>query len=188
MPSLGGARLKGRSLLQRIAYAAVNSRFKAAETILLTSSPRSGSTWVGSMLAAARGVCLMIEPLRLNVPGVREAGCSWRTYVDQEREWPEGRALLERIVCGDLWTPTMLIDIDLPEDIERVLVTPSRETGAWPANHNSGSAFERLAPWKNQLTRDDVDAVFEVVDRVGFTGYDQTGQRGAPGVREGRYA
>lgn len=74
--------------------------FDMANTVLLTGSPRSGTTWLGQVLSASPGYCLVTEPLHPKMPGLREAGFSWRIYVDPDAEWPEGRAIFERLFRG----------------------------------------------------------------------------------------
>lgn len=74
--------------------------FDMANTVLLTGSPRSGTTWMGQVLSASREHCLIPEPLHLKMPGLREAGFSWRVYVDPDSEWPEGAAVFEDLFRG----------------------------------------------------------------------------------------
>ncbi|MEJ5241904.1 MAG: sulfotransferase [Anaerolineales bacterium] len=56
--------------------------------ILVTGAHRSGTTWVGKMLAAAPGMAYISEPLNvLHRPGVFEAPVShWYTYITEENE------------------------------------------------------------------------------------------------------
>ena len=76
--------------------------------IVLTSSPRSGSTWLGNALGSIRNSCVLFEPLQLtHVPESKAAGFSWRTFVHPENRWPEGEAYLRRVFEGRVvndWT------------------------------------------------------------------------------------
>ena len=58
------------------------------KTILVTGAHRTGTTWVGKMLAAGRGVAYVSEPLnRLHRPGVMRAPVPhWYTYICKENE------------------------------------------------------------------------------------------------------
>lgn len=74
--------------------------FDPANTVLLTGTPRSGTTWLGEVFAASPEHCLIMEPLDLKMPGLRAAGFSPRTYIDPGAEWPEGRAIFEDLFRG----------------------------------------------------------------------------------------
>lgn len=88
----------GTSLLSR--------GYDERRTIVLTGSPRSGTTWVASLFGAIPGAAVLFEPLHLNeVPGAARVGFTWRTYVDPSADWPEGEAFMRRIVQGRLLTP-----------------------------------------------------------------------------------
>lgn len=85
-------------------------RFDASRALLLTGSPRSGTTWLGTLLASARGYCQLTEPLFPGLPGRREAGISLRTYVPPEQEWPAGQRLFLDCLEGRDLTPQIWID------------------------------------------------------------------------------
>ena len=55
--------------------------FDHRNTLLLTGSPRSGTTWLAQIFHKAGGSCLINEPLSLGIPFVRQAGLEWRTYL-----------------------------------------------------------------------------------------------------------
>lgn len=79
-----------------------------ATGILLTGSPRSGTTWVGQILAAAEGANIFFEPLHpRQVPEAAAAGFAWRTTRDPAEDWPEGRDFLHGVLIGQpasAWT------------------------------------------------------------------------------------
>jgi hypothetical protein len=83
-------------------------RFDESNVLMLTSSPRSGSTWLGKALSTIPNSCLLFEPLQLTyVPEAKAAGFSWRTFVHPENKWPEGEAYLRRVFEGKMineWT------------------------------------------------------------------------------------
>ncbi len=86
---------------------ALTSHARSGRPILVTGSHRSGSTWVGKLLAAAPGVRYIHEPFSARptgsrAPGVSAAPChprftTWYTYVTTENE-SEYRERIERIV------------------------------------------------------------------------------------------
>jgi hypothetical protein len=67
--------------------------------ILVTGAHRTGTTWVGKMLAAAGGITYISEPLNvLHRPGVMRAPtCHWYTYICPENESEYLPALLETL-------------------------------------------------------------------------------------------
>ena len=76
-------------------------RFDEQRVLILTSSPRSGSTLLGQVLAAIPNTCTLFEPLNLaSVPEAERAGFSWRTYVASNKRWPEGEAFLRQVFEG----------------------------------------------------------------------------------------
>lgn len=83
-------------------------RFDEKDIILISSSPRSGSTMLSNILKAIPKSCVLFEPLHLNhVPESKAAGFSWRTYLPPEKEWPEGKAFLKKVFQGKVinkWT------------------------------------------------------------------------------------
>lgn len=85
-----------------------SGKFSEEKSFLITSSPRSGSTWLGDLLNTIPNTCLLFEPLHLRkVPGVKEAGFSWRTYVPPHSTWPQGEQFLRRVFEGQVinaWT------------------------------------------------------------------------------------
>lgn len=65
-----------------------STTFDNQRPILVTGAHRSGTTWVGKMLAAEDGVAYISEPLNvLHRPGVFRASVKrWYTYITRENE------------------------------------------------------------------------------------------------------
>lgn len=62
-----------------------------ADGVLLTGSPRSGTTWVGQVLGSAVAANTLFEPLHPEqVPEASAAGFRWRTWRDPSDPWPSG--------------------------------------------------------------------------------------------------
>ena len=100
---------RSQTLARELAFkACLASRFDERSVLLLTSTPRSGSTWLGGALGAIPRSCVLFEPLHPDlVPGVRTAGFSARTYVHPDDRWMEGEAFLRRVFEGKVineWT------------------------------------------------------------------------------------
>jgi len=94
----------------------LTGRVEADSALILTSSPRSGSTLLGQALGSIPNSCVLFEPLQLtDVPEAKAAGFSWRTYVDPEEQWPEGEAFLKRVFTGKVindWTSKEMSIVD----------------------------------------------------------------------------
>ena len=86
----------------------IRGRFDESQAYLLTSSPRSGSTWVANLLNCMPASCLLFEPFQLNnVPQALEAGFDWRTYRNPRDEWVVGKKYITRVLEGRIinrWT------------------------------------------------------------------------------------
>jgi len=82
--------------------------FNEKSVLILTSSPRSGSTLLGQVLDEIPDTCPLFEPLQLTyVPEAKQAGFSWRTYVHPMTNWNEGFSFFKRIFEGRVinrWT------------------------------------------------------------------------------------
>ena len=77
-------------------------------TFLISSSPRSGSTWLGEIMMSIPRSCIVFEPLHLRfVPEAKKAGFNWHTYKEEDEEWPEGKTFLVSAFNGKIinsWT------------------------------------------------------------------------------------
>lgn len=92
--------------------ALAGSDYDPRDTIVVCGDGRSGTTWIAQTLASLPGAAVLFEPLHPKlVPGVTEAGFTWRTYVRPGTEWPEGRRVLEAAFSGrplNSWTGSLL--------------------------------------------------------------------------------
>jgi hypothetical protein len=102
--------------------------------ILVTGSHRSGTTWVGHMLAAAPGVAYIHEPFNmLHRPGIFSAPCpQWQTYVCADNEAVYLRPVAEML--GFRYQPLAeLRALRSPRDVARMVRDWSRF--AWYRRH-----------------------------------------------------
>jgi len=86
----------------------LSGRFDEKDVILISSSPRSGSTMLSNALKAIPKSFVLFEPLHLRqVPEAKAAGFSWVTYLQPINKWPKGKAFLKRVFEGKVineWT------------------------------------------------------------------------------------
>lgn len=88
-------------------------RFEASKALILTSSPRSGSTLLGQVLEAIPKSSCLFEPLNiLEVKEAHEAGFTLRTYHSAEESWPKGEAYLRRVYEGRVLNRWLTWEID----------------------------------------------------------------------------
>lgn len=104
-------RLQGRlkrKVFLFLARRRLRGRFNTSRVFVLTSSPRSGSTFLSQLLGAIPGMCVLFEPLHLRcVPAAQEAGFGWRTYRPPDADWPSGEAFLKDVFAAEVindWT------------------------------------------------------------------------------------
>src|SRR4051812_7641543 len=97
-----------RRLRLSVLRARLAGKCSVPDAVVVASSPRSGSTWLGQILSAIPGSAILFEPMHLKyVPEAVEAGFSWRTYVPPETRWPQGKAFLTQVFDGRVlnwWT------------------------------------------------------------------------------------
>jgi hypothetical protein len=86
----------------------LKDKFDERSVLIITSSPRSGSTLLSNVLKAIPQSCALFEPLHINnVPEAKFAGFSWRTYVEPDTDWPDGKAFMQKIFTAKVineWT------------------------------------------------------------------------------------
>jgi len=85
------------------------NRFNHNKALVITSSPRSGSTWLGNLIEKGLpGTIPLFEPLHLReVPEAQAAGFDWHTYRRPADPWPKGYHFLKRVFEGQIinsWT------------------------------------------------------------------------------------
>lgn len=84
----------------------LSRRLQLKDVYIITSSPRSGSTWLGNILSDMPKSMILFEPLHLvHVPESKKAGFDWRTYKEKEQEWEEGKWFFHKIFCGRCLNP-----------------------------------------------------------------------------------
>ncbi len=90
--------------------------------LLVTGAHRSGTTWVGKMLAAAGGLVYINEPFnRHHRPGVFAATVPyWYVYLHPGNEEPYRRALAQTLALRYGWTRELRA-LRSPRDVARML-------------------------------------------------------------------
>jgi hypothetical protein len=80
---------------------ATRPRFRAQNTIALTGTPRSGTTWIAEVLQQRLGLDLINEPLHLTrSPKGKEHGFSWMTCIEPQDDRPAATQYLADIITG----------------------------------------------------------------------------------------
>jgi hypothetical protein len=80
-------------------------RGEIEQSIILTGSPRSGTTWLAQILASLPGYKHFDEPLRLAPPLVRKLGLEERNYVAPDASRPALREYVAHALRGQVDGP-----------------------------------------------------------------------------------
>ena len=77
--------------------------------ILLTGSPRSGTTWLGQLLEQYTSQKMVFEPLSLTYcERFKNLGFSWRQHIPEDEKWDAAKVEFERLFLGEYLNPWML--------------------------------------------------------------------------------
>ncbi|KYK25323.1 hypothetical protein AYK24_05125 [Thermoplasmatales archaeon SG8-52-4] len=91
-----------------------SKKFDIKDTILITGTARSGTTWLMEILGVIPGYTNIFEPLNpLYFPQSLKIGFNTRTYLRVDENWKEGEDYLRKIFTG-----TLHYDIDWLEQVD----------------------------------------------------------------------
>ncbi len=119
---LYGIRRKGACLFDTIAIKSKDMRIE--DTILVASTPRSGSTWVMELLGWLPHYTTLFEPLHPKwFPESYKVGFQSRTYIPPEERWGRGKKYLETAFSGKTISQSPYIRVEPHFLLHRVLST-----------------------------------------------------------------
>ncbi|MHA2215353.1 MAG: hypothetical protein ACXACY_05445 [Candidatus Hodarchaeales archaeon] len=76
------------------------------ETIVVSGSPRSGTSWLGPLIGRAPGYCYSHEPLQLKqFPGGKRVGLEWRTHIHPDESKSEIEDYMGKVLTGQIGKP-----------------------------------------------------------------------------------
>lgn len=78
------------------------------KSVIITGSPRSGTTWLAEILQQEKGAYMLFEPLSLKNKRVRKIGFDWRQFIPEGANWPEAESMFNDLSSGKYLTPWML--------------------------------------------------------------------------------
>ena len=71
------------------------------DTIVISGTPRSGTTWLMEIFIKIPGYTYYFEPINpLWFIKIRGRGFKSRTYLPPDKDWPEGQDYLEKAFTG----------------------------------------------------------------------------------------
>lgn len=78
------------------------------KTIVVSGTPRTGTTWVAELLTSIPGTAILYEPLNPKfVSEIRKAGLRYRPHIAPGDEFPEAKEFLKSVLRGKIlntWT------------------------------------------------------------------------------------
>jgi len=91
-------------LLDLLCTASAGARhFNPEDHIIISSYPRSGSTWIAELISQIPGSALLWEPLHLRKSSVfADMGFGWRQHIPESEEWMEAQQAFEALFTGEL--------------------------------------------------------------------------------------
>ncbi|MCA9248781.1 MAG: hypothetical protein KDA42_16760, partial [Planctomycetales bacterium] len=85
----------------RIWRRSLAGNYDVNNTILVASSGRGGSTWLGELVGTIAGYVILTEPLHLrHNPEIASLGFEWETYVPPDASDPDKFEYLSDVVNG----------------------------------------------------------------------------------------
>lgn len=96
---------RGKNILYYLDQLIFSSKeINIKDTILISSAPRSGSTWLMEILGTIPGYTYIFEPLNPTwFPESFEVGFKSRTYLPSNTEWIEGEKYLRKAFMGNIF-------------------------------------------------------------------------------------
>jgi len=77
--------------------------FDPRNALIICGDPRGGTTWLAHLVKEVQGTALIWEPLMISkVKEFARLGFEWRQYIPEQEQWPEARAIMERVFKGQL--------------------------------------------------------------------------------------
>lgn len=74
--------------------------FSAENALVITGSPRSGTTWLSNIFSAPPGFTSILEPLHPEIKEPKQFGFSWRTFIPPDEKRPDVREYLNAVFSG----------------------------------------------------------------------------------------
>ena len=92
------------------------------DTILISGSPRSGTTWLMDILENIPSYTWIFEPIQPAwFPESFKVGFNSRTYLPEEKDWKEGENFLKKVFTGKVYSTLPPYSFKLKENMNRVL-------------------------------------------------------------------
>lgn len=77
------------------------------DNIIITGSPRSGTTWIAGILSEIPNTALLWEPLYLlALKKVSKLNFGWQQHIPEDADWPEAKDFMNRLFLGQVIAPS----------------------------------------------------------------------------------
>jgi hypothetical protein len=88
-----------------------SKKFNIKDTILISGTPRSGTTWLMEIFEVIPGYISLFEPLNpIYFPESIKVGLQSRKYLPPDVDWPEGEEYLRKIFTGCIQSDTSWLE------------------------------------------------------------------------------
>ena len=74
--------------------------FSAENALVVTGSPRSGTTWLSDVFSAPPGFASILEPLHPEIKEPKQLGFTWRAFIPPDEKRPDVREYLNAVFSG----------------------------------------------------------------------------------------
>ncbi|WP_347275773.1 sulfotransferase [Candidatus Kuenenia sp.] len=120
---------------RKIKYFESVNNFDPKKNIIITGCPRSGTTWLEELFCSIDNTYPLFEPLYLHdSPKFKEIGFEWRQFIPEDYDWPEAKALFEKLFRGQYLTSWMVSQANLArlKDAEFLVIKDVRANSLLP--------------------------------------------------------
>ncbi len=98
-----------------------NKKFDIKDTVLISGSPRSGTSWLLDLIKKSNNYSWIFEPIQPTwYPESFEIGFNSRTYLPENVDWKEGENYLKDVFLGKIYCKIPPYTFNISENMHRL--------------------------------------------------------------------